>query len=102
VAKRLVEHLERAGFVVMKRSPVPEGAAIARGFEGWRRKATREQDSSCAVERRSSSKANIPFADLPSRIRWKAEMGSQHAQSHDARHMGPDRVRHLLILAPSM
>jgi hypothetical protein len=34
VAKRLVEHLERAGFVVMKRSPVAEGAAIARGFEG--------------------------------------------------------------------
>ena len=68
VAERLVQHLERAGFVVMNRSPVAEGAAIARGFDRCRRKATREQDSSCAVERRSSSKANIPFADLPSRI----------------------------------
>ena len=33
VAKPLVEHLERAGFVVMNRSPVAEGAAIARGFD---------------------------------------------------------------------
>jgi len=31
VAKRLVEHLERAGFVVMKRSPAAGGAALGRG-----------------------------------------------------------------------
>ncbi len=36
VAKRLVEHLDRAGFVVMKRAPIGGGAALARGFEGWR------------------------------------------------------------------
>ncbi len=35
VAKRLVEHLERAGFVVMKRPPdVGGAAALGRGFEG--------------------------------------------------------------------
>ena len=34
VAKRLVEHLERAGFVVMKRPPQTGGAALGRGFEG--------------------------------------------------------------------
>jgi hypothetical protein len=33
-AKRLVEHLERAGFVVMKRAPAVGGSPIARGFEG--------------------------------------------------------------------
>jgi hypothetical protein len=33
VAKRLVEHLERAGFVVMKRPPASGAAALARGFE---------------------------------------------------------------------
>ena len=33
VAKRLVEHLERAGFVVMKRPPEIEAAALGRGFE---------------------------------------------------------------------
>jgi hypothetical protein len=33
VAKRLVEHVERAGFVVMKRSPIVGGAALARGSE---------------------------------------------------------------------
>ena len=33
VAKRLVEHLERAGFVVMKRPPDSGGAALGRGFE---------------------------------------------------------------------
>ncbi len=32
VAKRLVEHLDRAGFVVMKRPPIVGGAALARGF----------------------------------------------------------------------
>ncbi len=31
VAKRLVEHLERAGFVVMRRAPIAGGAALARG-----------------------------------------------------------------------
>ena len=31
VAARLVEHLERAGFVVMKRPPVAGGAAIGFG-----------------------------------------------------------------------
>jgi hypothetical protein len=34
VAKRLVERLERAGFVVMKRAPTFGGAALGRGFEG--------------------------------------------------------------------
>ncbi len=34
VAKRLVEHLERAGFVVMKRQAGVGGAALGRGFEG--------------------------------------------------------------------
>ncbi len=35
LAKRLVEHLERAGFVVMQRAPIGGGAALGRGFEGW-------------------------------------------------------------------
>ena len=34
IAKRLIEHLERAGFVVMKKPPIGGGAALARGFEG--------------------------------------------------------------------
>ena len=34
VAKRLVEHLERAGFVVMKRPTDVGAAAMGRGFEG--------------------------------------------------------------------
>jgi hypothetical protein len=34
VAKRLVDHLERAGFVVMKRPPIIGAAAIARAHEG--------------------------------------------------------------------
>ncbi len=34
VARRLVVHLEQAGFVVMKRPPIIGGAPIARGFEG--------------------------------------------------------------------
>jgi hypothetical protein len=34
VAKRLVEHLERSGFVVMKKPPIGGGAALGRGFEG--------------------------------------------------------------------
>lgn len=34
VAHRLVEHLERAGFVVMKKPPSGGGAAMGRGFEG--------------------------------------------------------------------
>jgi hypothetical protein len=33
VAKRLVEHLERSGYVVMKKPPAEGGAAIARGFQ---------------------------------------------------------------------
>jgi len=33
VAKRLVEHLERAGFVIMRRPPIGGGAALGRGFE---------------------------------------------------------------------
>ena len=32
VAKRLVEHLERSRFVVMKRPPEAGAAALARGF----------------------------------------------------------------------
>jgi hypothetical protein len=34
VAKRLVEHLDRAGFVVMKKPPEVGAAEIGRGFEG--------------------------------------------------------------------
>jgi hypothetical protein len=34
VAKRLVEHLERSGFVVMKKPPIGSGAAIGRGHDG--------------------------------------------------------------------
>ena len=34
VAKRLVEHLERAGFVVMKRPSDVGAAALGRGFKG--------------------------------------------------------------------
>jgi hypothetical protein len=34
VAKRLVDHLERAGFVVMQRPPIGDGAALGRGHEG--------------------------------------------------------------------
>jgi hypothetical protein len=33
-AERVVRHLERAGFVVMKRPPLIGGAALGRGFEG--------------------------------------------------------------------
>ena len=33
VAKRLVEHLERAGFVVMKRPATVGGAALGRGAD---------------------------------------------------------------------
>jgi hypothetical protein len=34
VAKRLVEHLERSGFVVMKRPPLGGHSVLGRGFEG--------------------------------------------------------------------
>ncbi|MGD0642227.1 MAG: hypothetical protein ABSC22_15880 [Roseiarcus sp.] len=34
VAERLVEHLERAGFVIMKRPPAVGAAALGRGYEG--------------------------------------------------------------------
>jgi hypothetical protein len=34
LAKRLVEHLERSRFVVMKMSPIEGGAALGRGHEG--------------------------------------------------------------------
>jgi len=34
VARRLVEHLNRAGFVVMKRPAEIGAAALGRGFEG--------------------------------------------------------------------
>ncbi|MGO9390428.1 hypothetical protein [Rhodoblastus sp.] len=34
VVKRLVEYLDRAGFVVMKRPPEIGAAALGRGFEG--------------------------------------------------------------------
>jgi hypothetical protein len=33
VAKRLVEHLERCGFVLMRKPPELGGAAIGRGYE---------------------------------------------------------------------
>ena len=34
VAKRLLEHLGRSGFVVMKKPPIGGGAAIGRGHDG--------------------------------------------------------------------
>ena len=34
VAKRQVEHLERAGFVVMRKPPLGGHSALGRGFEG--------------------------------------------------------------------
>ena len=34
VAERLVEHLERSGFVIMKRPPAIGGAALGRGHRG--------------------------------------------------------------------
>jgi hypothetical protein len=34
VARRLGEHLERAGFVVMKRPPEIGAAALGRGYQG--------------------------------------------------------------------
>jgi hypothetical protein len=34
VAKRLVDHLEQSGFVVMKRPPTGGAAALGRGYEG--------------------------------------------------------------------
>jgi hypothetical protein len=34
VAKRLVDHLERAGFIVMKPAAIVDGTALGRGFEG--------------------------------------------------------------------
>jgi len=34
VAKRLVDHLQRSGFVVMKKPPSVGASAPARGFEG--------------------------------------------------------------------
>src|SRR5271157_4465722 len=36
VAERLVEHLERSGFVIMKKPPLCGGSALGRGFEGDR------------------------------------------------------------------
>ncbi|MFZ1964630.1 MAG: hypothetical protein WAU78_14395 [Roseiarcus sp.] len=33
VARRLVEHLERAGFVVMKRPPAVGASTLGRGYE---------------------------------------------------------------------
>ncbi len=33
VAKRLVEHLGRAGFVVMKKPPIGGASALGRGYE---------------------------------------------------------------------
>jgi hypothetical protein len=34
VAKRRVEHLERSGFVVLKRPPIGGAAALGRGHKG--------------------------------------------------------------------
>jgi hypothetical protein len=34
VAKRLVQHLKRSGFVVMKKPPIGGGAALGRGADG--------------------------------------------------------------------
>jgi len=32
VAKRLVEHLQRSGYVIMRRPPAPGASALALGF----------------------------------------------------------------------
>jgi hypothetical protein len=34
VEKRLVEHVERSGFVVMKKPPLGGHSALGQGFEG--------------------------------------------------------------------
>ena len=34
VAKRLVEHLDRAGFVVMRKPPAVGASTLGRGYEG--------------------------------------------------------------------
>jgi hypothetical protein len=34
VAERLIERLEKSGFVIMQKPPAPGAAALARGFEG--------------------------------------------------------------------
>ena len=34
VAKRLVDHLDRCGFVVMKKPPIGGGTVLGRGFKG--------------------------------------------------------------------
>jgi hypothetical protein len=39
VASQLVEHLERAGFVVMKKQPAPGHAALGRGADDSAREA---------------------------------------------------------------
>ncbi len=36
VAERLVVHLERPGFVIMKKPPLCRGGALGRGFDGDR------------------------------------------------------------------
>jgi hypothetical protein len=43
VAKRLVEHLERSGFVVMKLPPAVGAAALGRGYEHDRRDPGRQR-----------------------------------------------------------
>src|SRR5260370_34452855 len=58
VAKRLVEYLERAGFVVMKRAPTVGGAALAPGFEG----RLRRQPGTVARPARQSNPAACPPA----------------------------------------
>ena len=56
VAKRLVELLQRAGFVIMQRTANSRGAALGRGFEGYRdpahhRGRQSNQDwAACALE----------------------------------------------------
>jgi hypothetical protein len=44
VAKRLVEHLERSGFVIVKRVPISGAAPRARGFERYRPAAGRRNN----------------------------------------------------------
>jgi hypothetical protein len=34
VAKRLVEHLDRAGFVVMRKPPAVGASTLGRGYQG--------------------------------------------------------------------
>jgi len=65
VAERLVEHLKRSGFVIMKKPPLCGGGALGRGFQGAadRPRPTEQRlvMPSCPAGRRSRGSA---FAGL--------------------------------------